>query len=115
MTQSAAAARLVLAGALTIGTADTVHATLRAAIEPTSGVGPTDISIDCSEAGEIDLSFIQLLIAARISAQLLGRAVSLATCPDGALLDTLTRGGFQVVCEGGPKDTAAFWFAGEGG
>ncbi len=89
---------------------ETVHATLREAVDPPSGGATTNISIDCSAATEIDLAFVQLLIATRISTDLVGHAVSLAVHPDGALLDTLTRGGFQVVCE----DASAFWFEGAG-
>jgi len=112
MTQdTATGARLVLEGALTIHTVESVQATLREAIEPPSGA---NLSIDCSIATEIDLTFIQLLVATRVSGQLLGKAVSLATAPDGALLDTLTRGGFTVVWESeeGPGAPEAFWFKG---
>ena len=103
MTQDTAAeVRLVFGGALTMHTVDTVHATLREAIErpcsPT-GVPVTAISIDCVAASEIDLTFIQLLIATRLSAGRRDKTVRLAAAPDGALLDTLTRGGFQVVIE----------------
>jgi len=118
MTHDAAAGvRLVLEGALTIGTAETVRATLRAAIErPPDGVA-TDIAIDCSAAGDIDLTFVQLLIATRISADLLGKTVRLAGSPDGALLNTLTRGGFRIVPDRSsaghdPAETDGFWFEG---
>jgi ABC-type transporter Mla MlaB component len=113
MTQDAeAGARLVLQGALTMRTADTVHATLRDAIERPADAAAGTILIDCVAATEVDLTFIQLLIASRISAVLRGKAVALAAAPDGALLDTLTRGGFQVADESGPDNTPAFWFAG---
>jgi ABC-type transporter Mla MlaB component len=98
---------LVLEGALTMRTIDTVHATLRAAIEALSGVPPSNVAIDCSAATETDLTFVQLLIATRISANAIGHAVSLATIPDGALLDTLSRGGFVMARESG-----GFWFEG---
>jgi len=113
MTQDTAmGVRLVLEGALTIHTVESVRATLREAIEPPSGA---NLSIDCSTATEIDLTFIQLLVATRVGGQLLGRAVSLAAAPDGALLNTLTRGGFAVVrdSEAGPGTPGAFWFKGE--
>lgn len=95
-------------------TVDNVRATLLAAIERPSGAVPADIArpdiaIDCCAAAEIDLTFIQLLIAARGSTRASGRRISLASCPDGVLLDTLTRGGFQVVAE----DDGGFWFTGE--
>ena len=103
----AANAQLVLDGALTMRTVDTVRATLRAAIEPPSG--PAGIDIDCSAATEIDLTFIQLLVAARLSTRATGRSISLAPGPDGVLLDALTRGGFRVV----PENGGGFWFTGE--
>lgn len=119
MTQDIAmGVRLVLEGALTIHTVETVRATLREAIEPPPGANlakaGANLSIDCSTATEIDLTFIQLLVAARVSGQLLGKSVSLAAAPDGALLDTLTRGGFAAVRESevGPGAPGAFWFKG---
>jgi ABC-type transporter Mla MlaB component len=102
MTHDAATgARLVLEGALTVRTVDIVQATLRQAIEapPAFADGDNPISIDCAASEEIDLTFILLLIASRISAHRRNKAVHLATPPDGTLLDTLTRGGFQVVRE----------------
>jgi hypothetical protein len=114
----AAIVQLVLDGALTMRTVETVRATLRAALEPPSGnapagiapdaITPASIAIDCSAATEIDLTFIQLLIAARVSAGTVGRSLGLAPCPDGVLLDTLTRGGFRIEPEPG-----GFWFTGE--
>jgi hypothetical protein len=99
--------RLILEGALTVRTIENVHTTLREAIEATPDM-PANLSIDCSAATETDLAFVQLLIATRISMDLRGATVRLATAPDGVLLDTLTRGGFQVVSE----DAAGFWFEG---
>jgi anti-anti-sigma regulatory factor len=103
---------LVLEGALTMRTVETVRATLREAI----ALLAAPLAIDCSAATEIDLTFVQLLVATRISAQRLGGTVSLVSAPDGALLDTLTRGGFQVACDakgdGAAGKAVAFWFEG---
>jgi hypothetical protein len=116
MTQSIdAVVRLVLEGALTMRTADTVRATLRQALdEPpaaaTAGGSIAGVLIDCTTATEIDLTFIQLLIACRISADAMNKSLALAAAPDGALLDTLTRGGFQAVCDGGTGKVPAYWF-----
>jgi hypothetical protein len=107
--ETATNVQLVLDGALTMRTVETVRATLRAALEPPSSAAPTDIDIDCSAAAEIDLTFIQLLIAARVSTCAAGRRLSLAPCPEGVLLDTLTRGGFRLV----PEPGGGFWFTGE--
>jgi hypothetical protein len=105
---------VTLEGALTMRTVEAVRATLREAItggEAIAGAPESNLSIDCSAATEFDLTFIQLLLATRLSARRLGFAVSLATAPDGAWLDTLTRGGFQIVREQEPD---AFWFEGAG-
>jgi hypothetical protein len=112
--ETAANIQLVLDGALTMRTVETVCATLRAAIDPLSGamppgIAPTGIDIDCSAATEIDLTFIQVLIAARVSTCTAGGRLSLAPCPEGVLLDTLTRGGFRLV----PELGGGFWFTGE--
>jgi hypothetical protein len=115
---TAGAVHIVFEGALTMRTVDTVHATLREAIElppPPAGISIASISIasvsiDCAAATEIDLTFIQLLIATRVSAYRLDKAVNLTAAPDGALLDTLTRGGFQVVRESGAGTNPGFWF-----
>jgi hypothetical protein len=107
--ETAANIQLVLDGALTMRTVETVRDTLRAAIEPPAGITPTGIDIDCSDATEIDLTFIQLLIAARLSTGAAGRRLSLAPCQNGALLDTLARGGFRLV----PEPGGGFWFSGD--
>jgi len=116
---TAANIQLVLDGVLTMRTVETVRATLRAAIEPAvspeqptiapSSLAPSGLAIDCSAATEIDLTFIQLLIAARVSTCTAGPRLSLAPHPDGILLDTLTRGGFRLV----PEADGGFWFTGD--
>ena len=88
-------------------TIETIHATFRGAIEQLSGAPPSNIAIDSSAATETDLTFVQLLIAARISARRIGHTVSLAAIPDGALLDTLSRGGFSVT-----READGFWLEG---
>jgi hypothetical protein len=88
---------LVLDGALTVRIAPAIGSTLLEAIRAHAVV-----SIDCSAA----TSFIQLLIAARVSALRLGRLVGLAAAPDGVLLDALTPDGFR------PTEADGFWFEG---
>lgn len=107
---TAADVHLVLDGALTMRTVDAVRSTLRAAIDSPPGDSALPrIVIECSAATEIDLTFIQLLIAARVSTQAAARRISLAPGPDGELLHALTRGGFRVV----PEPGGGFWFTGE--
>jgi len=97
--------RLMLTGTLTIRTAEVVCVTLQEKF-----VRHSSILIDCSGADEVDLSFIQLLIAARASALRVGHAVALATPPNGALLDVLTRSGFRATTDDHPDGIEAFWF-----
>jgi ABC-type transporter Mla MlaB component len=105
---AATTGRLALDGALTIRTAEAVSAKLLDAVNQHSS-----LSVDCSDVTEVDLSFIQLLIAARVSAQSLQKSVVLGGRPEGALLDTLTRGGYRVA-EEAQQGKAVFWFSGAG-
>ena len=109
MTQDVTSARrVVLEGPLTLRSVEAVRATLQAAFEQ-----QTDIAIDCAAADEIDLSFIQVLIAARASAVRLGGTVGLVAPPGAALLDTMTRAGFRAVAESPIGDTEVFWIDGD--
>ncbi len=109
MTQDTTASdNLAFEGSLTIRTADTVRTRLCAALE--TGSGPAEIVIDCAAADEIDLTFIQLLIATRSSAERVNRIVRLAAAPDGVLLDTLVHGGFAAAFVNTGEDSPGFWF-----
>ena len=106
MTQDVAiAGRLVLDGAVTMRTTEVLCALLREAVAEQAA-----ISIDCAAVTEVDLSFIQLLLAARLSARQSDKTVTLVASPDGPLLDTLTRGGFRVTQEDHAGQSPAFWF-----
>ena len=52
------------------------------------------VSIDCRAATDVDLSAIQLLLAARKSAAAAGNSLTLRYPADGALHAALLRGGF---------------------
>lgn len=60
------------------------------------------IADDC----QIDISFIQVVEAARIYAGTAGKTIALAQPASGALLDVLTRSGFL---EGMSAEDAKFW------
>jgi anti-anti-sigma regulatory factor len=90
---------LALDGALTLRTTDESCTALRTAL-----AGHGSIAVDCRQATQLDLSFVQLLLAARAAARRDGGDVVLAAPPDGALLRTLEAAGFRVA-EGGA------WFA----
>ncbi len=95
---------MVLDGALTVRTAEIVHSKLRQAINE----HPL-IKLDCRDATDVDLTFVQLLLSARLSAERSGKTVTLAARPDGPLSDALTRAGFQITAE---PDETGFWFRG---
>jgi ABC-type transporter Mla MlaB component len=91
---------LTLSGVCAIRSAEDVYAKL---VEAASGHAA--LEIDCSGIEEADLSLVQMLCAARVSAKRAGRSVRLAQPAAGALHDVLERGGFLS------KDAAGhgFW------
>lgn len=100
-------AKLKLVGPLNLRTATETCDALREALAHHAAV-----SIDCTAATDIDLSFIQLLVAARSSAQQAGGTVSLAESPDGPLLAVLSRTGLRPVNLTLPGADEGFWFEG---
>jgi ABC-type transporter Mla MlaB component len=96
------AERVVLDGALTLRTIETVRSKLLDMMERHQ-----TLEIDCSAATEIDLSFIQVLLAARTSALSLGKTVALAHPASGVLRDVLQRGGLVGAVAG--QTDEAFW------
>jgi ABC-type transporter Mla MlaB component len=99
------AAQLVLDGLCTVRTSEDVHAKL---LEMTARYPA--LEIDCSAAEEVDLSFVQLLLAARLSAGLGGRSVRLTHPAGGLLRAALERGGFLSEAETANR---AFWLGTE--
>ena len=96
-------ADLVLSGSMTLQCADDIHARLlERAGEPT-------LEIDCSGVTEADLSLVQLILAARVSAQRAGRTVRLAHPASGILLQVLEQGGFLQPGGDRPTQDQAFW------
>lgn len=80
--------RLPLAGSFGLKDAKDVCESLRKALS-TSGL----VEIDVTGLAGHDISLIQLLIAARKSAERRGITLALMTAPDGALQVTLARAG----------------------
>lgn len=68
----------------------------------------TAVHIDCSATEAADLSLIQLLLAARRSAQAAGKQVLLHPPPSAALHAVLLRGGFAQDS----SDIDPFWSGG---
>ena len=97
------ATRLVLDGALTIRTAETTYTKLLEVAER-----PV-VELDCGGATEVDLSFVQLVLAARASARRRQQVLRLAQPPEGPLYETLQRGGFLAASIDGATADQAFW------
>lgn len=90
-------------GPLTLARADAIGSELVAAIA--DGV---DIEVDCAGAERVDVSFIQLIVAARQAAQANGTSLTLRHPAAGELLNALRRGGF-VPEDGQGSDESRFW------
>lgn len=56
--------------------------------------GHPSTELDIADGATVDLSFVQLVEAARLHADRSGKHLSLAKAADGALLGVLDRGGF---------------------
>lgn len=95
--------RLVLAGEMTLQSVDSIHSRLQ------EMAGQPVVEIDCDDVTEVDLSLIQLILAARSSAEKSGRSLMLTQPAAGALQDALQRGGFLTEDPDHPDPNRAFW------
>jgi ABC-type transporter Mla MlaB component len=86
------AVTLALQGNLTISRIDEIHAELFTALHAYVAV-----DLDCTQAEDVDVAFLQILIAANRTAEKLGKAIRFATPPSGALAAAITRCGFPSV------------------
>jgi len=82
---------LSLTGSLTTPRAEAVHAEVFAVLS-----GHSNVAIDCSNASEMDVAFVQILVAANRFATQFGKTVALASPPAGLLAETLNRCGFRL-------------------
>lgn len=100
--------RLVFNGALTMRTVTSNLTRLKRA------VAERDVTlVDCHAAEEIDLTFVQLLVAARKTAERSSKKISLTGPAEGTLFDTLRRAGFVIRPDtqaGGAGEPETFWF-----
>jgi anti-anti-sigma regulatory factor len=80
---------LRLEGALTLASSHGIRESLLEAIQESR-----DVLIDCRDATECDLSFVQQLVAVRQAAARRGGTLALAAPAAGPLLDVVKRGGF---------------------
>ena len=90
-----------LSGPLTIRQVAAVHEAIRSALG-----GKDAVLLSIAEDAEVDLSFLQLVHAARLQAAVDGRTLALDRPADGNLLSTLERAGFLTDAD--PRDRE-FW------
>jgi ABC-type transporter Mla MlaB component len=90
MSAASAQIRIVLRGSLTIAACEAAHLELARNLAAAGSV-----VIETDGDAEVDLSFVQLLIAAQRSAERAGRVVALAAPPAGGLAEALISCGFQ--------------------
>lgn len=82
---------LSLTGSLTTPRAEAIHLEVLAALN-----GHSRVTVDCSSASEMDVAFIQILVAADRFASQRGKTIALASPPAGLLAETLRRCGFSA-------------------
>ncbi|HVI51892.1 MAG TPA: STAS domain-containing protein [Candidatus Sulfotelmatobacter sp.] len=87
-------------GSATIRQADDVAHRLRQALESSDR-----IEVDCSELDEVDVTFLQLILAAHKSAEADGKVLVLSSPAKGALLDAV------AICGAEQGIRADFWQA----
>jgi anti-anti-sigma regulatory factor len=80
-----------LTGSLTTPRAEAIHSEVLAALS-----GHSSVTVDCSNASDMDVAFIQILVAASRFASRSGKTVALASPPAGLLAETLRRCGFAA-------------------
>jgi anti-anti-sigma regulatory factor len=99
-----APAHVALDGVLSIRSIDVVRGRLLDALAEHQAV-----QVDCTMAESVDLSLIQLLVAARLSARQAGKQLTLAAPAGAVLRAALVQGGF-LPGEGTDQSGAdAFW------
>ena len=91
MTSPSTTTYLKLSGRLTTPTSDDTHRTMQKAFERRE-----KLVLDCSEASEVDVSFLQLLVAAQRAAERSHKTVSFSAPPQAVLADALRRCGFTA-------------------
>jgi anti-anti-sigma regulatory factor len=92
MQETTGAETVDLGGPRTIRNAEETRSLLLEALR-----GPSPIRLDCASVAEADLSFVQLLLSARKSAQATGKIATLAHSPRGAVLQAASRAGFSTA------------------
>ncbi len=97
-------ASLRCSGDLTIRTVRATHEAFCAEFKARD-----EVILDITKESDIDLTFVQLIEAARLTAARQSKKLSLARPATGVLLDVLKRGGFVETAT-----DAAFWLHSDG-
>lgn len=92
-------------GELTIRTVSETHQALCKELQSRD-----EIELDFAEASDVDLTFVQLIESARLTALRQSKKLALAAPAGGILLDVLKRGGFV----GQGASNSAFWLHNSG-
>jgi anti-anti-sigma regulatory factor len=104
MDAPSSAAVIRCTGDVGLRTCDATHAALTAALATHD-----EVVVDCTEARDVDVGFVQMLISARRTADASGQRLRLSAPADGALLEVLVRGGFLDPQHAGAGAEAALW------
>jgi len=96
--------RVVLGGQLTVRDIKLIHARIAAALRQYPAV-----TLDCGGANAVDLSFIQLVISARKSAEAAGKTLALAQGAQGVLRTALMQAGMIAPADEAPAPGQEFW------
>jgi ABC-type transporter Mla MlaB component len=91
MTSYSAATQLELRGRLITPTSEDTHRSIRMTLAKCES-----LVLDCSEASEIDVSFLQLLVAAQRTAERSRKTIAFSAPPQGVLADAFRRCGFAA-------------------
>ena len=93
--------RIAFSGELTIRNAEQMHTRLLDAVHRCPAV-----TVDCAAATDIDISFIQLVLAARKSAEAAGKVLSIAPASADRLAVAMRRAG---LAEGETSAYSPLW------
>lgn len=105
MLDLSASTHISMPESLTVREAEQIHASLVQAVRDQQA-----IVLDCRSARAIDLSFIQLVLAARKSALAAGKTLFVIPPANGLLSDVLRRTGLLGAPDAAPSADQLFWF-----
>ncbi len=109
MQETLSTGKVDIGGLRTIRCAEQTRSLL---LEALHGCSP--LCLDCSAVEDADLSFVQLLLSARKTAERSGKILTLAHDASGAFLHALSRAGFETTPD--PlTSNQSYWLRKEGG